>query len=175
MWPGYARVHPGSLWRCPGICQVISHGSSTLSARKKVADSSTQPEQTCVSSLCPQRYSPFSTHFNRSVGSIVWVCPPSVKQTCSRATRHWLQDARKSSGGLLLHVVVLPVQVVRCSVEGLVKRRWKMLLLSGVATIVLLVGAWCGGQFVVSVAEGVWRMLDIVCMVLDYLQAFHVS
>ena len=101
-----------------------------------------------------------------------------VKQTCSRATRHWLQDARKSSGGLLLHVVVLPVQVVRCSVEaldGLVKRRWKMLLLSGVATIVLLVGAWCGGQFVVSMAEGVWRMLDVVCMVLDYLQAFHVS
>jgi hypothetical protein len=49
-----------------------------------------------------------------------------------------------------------------------------MVLLSGVATIVLLVGAWCGGQFVVSVGEGVWRMLDVVSTVLDYLQAFHV-
>lgn len=78
----------------------------------------------------------------------------------------------------MLHVVLLPLQVARRCVEtvdGLVRKRWRMMLLGLVVTLVLVVVDRCGSQFVVGLGQGVWSLLDVVYMGLDYLQAFHVG
>ncbi|XP_062519764.1 transmembrane protein 245-like [Corticium candelabrum] len=100
-----------------------------------------------------------------------------LKQTCSRSSRYWLRQTKKSRGGLMLRVLMLPAQIARGFIVWMNEFVWAyahVLRFSAVVMGVCVGVEYCGGQFVVGVLETVWDMLDGVCVMIDYLQAFHV-
>ena len=77
----------------------------------------------------------------------------------------------------MLRVLMLPAQIARGFIVWMNEFVWAyahVLRFSAVVMGVCVGVEYCGGQFVVGVLETVWDMLDGVCVMIDYLQAFHV-